>query len=146
MRFEARTVANGWPEKVNSRTRQRREPFKTGRSAAATPSRSSAPSQLADGGGRTWSPGPTAKTSLARTSPSCEAVFGPDESRIVADMRRSGAVEAIAGGAEVELVSTKLTNMLAASTRLQKTHHPVHVARFVRWMKRGARTVQDHEQ
>lgn len=54
-----------------------------------------------------------------------EAVFGPAERRTLADMRRSGAVEALRGGASAEGVGTKLANDFAQSRFLQKTYAPV---------------------
>ncbi|WP_296101010.1 hypothetical protein [uncultured Agrobacterium sp.] len=43
-------------------------------------------------------------------------------------MRRSGTVEATAGGASAQAISTKMANTLAASTRLQQTYNPVNIA------------------
>jgi len=57
------------------------------------------------------------------------AEFGPGETRQLADMRRSGTVEATAGGADVRAVSTKMANTLAASARPQKTYNPVNPSR-----------------
>lgn len=54
--------------------------------------------------------------------------FGPDERRTLADFRRSGAVEAIRGGASAEGVGTKLANDFATSANLQKTYAPVDLA------------------
>jgi hypothetical protein len=55
-------------------------------------------------------------------------VFGPEEKRTLADFRRSGAVEALRGGASAELIGSKLANDFASSTSLQKTYAPVDVA------------------
>ena len=55
-------------------------------------------------------------------------VFGPADQRQLADMRRSGAVEAVAGGAKGEQLSAKMANTLSASNRLHKTYVPVDVA------------------
>ncbi len=56
------------------------------------------------------------------------ATFGPDETRQLADLRRSGAVEAFAGRAEPGLVSAKMANTLSASNRLHRTYVPVDPA------------------
>jgi hypothetical protein len=55
-------------------------------------------------------------------------VFGPDEKRTLADFRRSGAVEALRGGASAELIGSKLANDFASSANLQKTYAPVDLA------------------
>jgi hypothetical protein len=55
-------------------------------------------------------------------------VFGPGETRTLADFRRSGAVEALRGGASAELIGTKLANDFASSASLQKTYAPVDLA------------------
>jgi hypothetical protein len=54
-------------------------------------------------------------------------VFGKDDDRQLADIRRSGAVEATAGGAKVEKLAKKMANTISASTRLQKVYNPVDV-------------------
>ncbi|WP_424363563.1 tyrosine-type recombinase/integrase [Methylocystis parvus] len=51
--------------------------------------------------------------------------FGPSERRTLADFRRSGAVEALRGGAGAEEIGTKLANDFASSANLQKTYAPV---------------------
>ncbi len=80
-------------------------------------------------GGRTWLPRPYTKDKLGKDFAAIRsAVFGESESRQLADMRRSGTVEAFAGGAAPAAVSTKMANTLAASNRLQKVYNPVHVA------------------
>jgi hypothetical protein len=55
-------------------------------------------------------------------------VFGPGETRTLADFRRSGAVEALRGGASAEVIGTKLSNDFASSASLQKTYAPVDLA------------------
>lgn len=52
-------------------------------------------------------------------------VFGISEKRTLADFRRSGAVEALRGGASKEEVGTKLANDFATSAFIQKTYAPV---------------------
>lgn len=55
-------------------------------------------------------------------------VFGKDEKRRLMDMRRSGAVEANAGGASVEAIAAKMGNSIDESKSLQKTYMPVNLA------------------
>jgi hypothetical protein len=52
-------------------------------------------------------------------------VFGEGERRTLADFRRSGAVEAIRGGADAEGIGNKLANDFKQSAFLQKTYAPV---------------------
>ncbi|MCP4560759.1 MAG: hypothetical protein GY873_41025 [Bosea sp.] len=79
-------------------------------------------------GGKPQQPAPYTKNKLGfdfrvvRT-----AEFGLLETRQLADMRRSGTVEATAGGASAQAISTKMANTLATSTRLQQTYNPVNV-------------------
>lgn len=54
-----------------------------------------------------------------------EFVF-PGERRQLQDMRRTGAVEAQAGGADLSIISQKMANTVSASTQLQKTYLPVN--------------------
>jgi hypothetical protein len=55
-------------------------------------------------------------------------VFGLNESRQMADFRRSGSVEALEGEAPPEKLSSKMANTLSASNRLHKTYGPVMLA------------------
>lgn len=55
-------------------------------------------------------------------------VFGPEEKRRLMDMRRSGAVEANAGGAQVEAIAAKMGNSIDENKALQKTYMPVNLA------------------
>ena len=55
-------------------------------------------------------------------------LFGSDETRQMADFRRTGSTEAIAGGARPESLSIKMANTLSASNRLHKTYVPVMLA------------------
>ena len=55
-------------------------------------------------------------------------VFGPEETRTLADFRRSGAVEALRGGATAEQIGDKLANDFASSANLQKIYAPVDLA------------------
>jgi hypothetical protein len=56
------------------------------------------------------------------------AEFGERERRTLADFRRSGAVEAIAGGARAEELSHAMGNTLSASNALFATYVPVNLA------------------
>jgi hypothetical protein len=79
-------------------------------------------------GGRPHAPAPYSKNKLAEDFRTVrEAEFGPEEDRKLSDMRRSGTVEATAGGADAHAVSAKMANTLAASARLQKTYNPVNL-------------------
>lgn len=79
-------------------------------------------------GGKPQTPAPYSKNKLAEDFRAVRAAeFGPLENRKLSDMRRSGTVEATAGGAGAQAVSTKMANTLAASTRLQKTYNPVNL-------------------
>jgi hypothetical protein len=55
-------------------------------------------------------------------------VFGEREQRTLADFRRSGAVEAIAGGARAEESAHAMGNTLSASNALHATYVPVNLA------------------
>jgi len=57
-----------------------------------------------------------------------ELVFGDGETRQLADFRRSGTVEALAGDAAPEKLSSKMANSLSQSNRLHKTYAPVQLA------------------
>lgn len=59
-------------------------------------------------------------------------VFGGGEKRRLKDIRRSGAVEANAGGAWVEALSAKMGNSIDENKSLQRTYMPVNLvaARF----------------
>ena len=68
-------------------------------------------------------------------------LFGPTETRQLADMRRSGAVEGDAGGATLTDQSNKMANTISANARLRKTYNPVNVVsarRFDEARKSGA--------
>lgn len=55
-------------------------------------------------------------------------VFGEGEKRRLMDMRRSGAVEANAGGAAVEAIAAKMGNSIDENKALQRTYMPVNLA------------------
>lgn len=80
-------------------------------------------------GGKPQQPAPYSKNKLGFDFRIVRiAEFGASETRQLADMRRSGTVEATAGGASAQAISTKMANTLATSTRLQQTYNPVNVA------------------
>jgi hypothetical protein len=60
------------------------------------------------------------------------AVFGPDEERQLADMRRSGAVEADAGRASDTDLANKMANTIDKNQRLRKTYNAVNVVSVLR--------------
>ena len=69
-------------------------------------------------------------------------VFGMDEKRTIADMRRSGAVEARRGGASDEAIGNKLGNAFASNKLINETYGPTDLAtvRQVDAARRLART------
>lgn len=79
--------------------------------------------------GRPWIPRPYTKDTLAEDFATVRAAaFGALERRQLQDFRRSGAVEAVAGGARPADLSAKMANTLSASNRLHRTYVPVDVA------------------
>ncbi|NJO22341.1 MAG: hypothetical protein HC868_04600 [Sphingomonadales bacterium] len=56
------------------------------------------------------------------------AFFGAHEKRQLADFRRSGSVEALAGEVAPEKLSSKMANSLSTSNRAHKTYGPVQLA------------------
>lgn len=76
-------------------------------------------------GGRPRVGVPFSKNSLAEEFREVRAIrFGPNEKRQLLDLRRSGAVEAIAGGATAEQLSHGMGNTLGASNALFETYVP----------------------
>jgi hypothetical protein len=55
-------------------------------------------------------------------------VFGEGETRKLADFRRSGSVEALAGNVQPEKLSAKMANTLSQSNFLHETYAPVQLA------------------
>jgi hypothetical protein len=70
------------------------------------------------------------------------AVFGDRDKRTLADFRRSGAIEAIAGGARAEELAHAMGNTLSASNALYATYVPINMAtiRAVKEARRRGRT------
>lgn len=80
-------------------------------------------------GGRPRLPVPYTKDSLIDDFADLRrGVFGKGETRRLMDMRRTGAVEANAGGASVESIAAKMANSIDQSRKLQKTYMPVNIA------------------
>jgi hypothetical protein len=52
-------------------------------------------------------------------------IRGDGETRTLADMRRSAAVEALAGGSHAAQISAKLANSLSTNEALHRTYLPV---------------------
>src|SRR5262245_41020937 len=98
-------------------------------------------------GGRRWLPQPYSTSKMDRDFREIRAVvFGKDEQRQLADMRRSGAVEADAGGTTDTDLSNKMANTINASARLRKTYKPVNVVsvrRVDEAQQRGRRAIKD---
>jgi hypothetical protein len=79
-------------------------------------------------GGRRWLPIPYTKDLAGKHFRKVRRdLLGADEQRQLADMRRSGAVEADAGGTSDTDLSNKMANTIGASMRLRKTYNPVNV-------------------
>lgn len=78
---------------------------------------------------RAYRPIPYDKDSFARDFRKMRAlVFGEDDNRKFHDMRRTGGIEAIAGGAPIEAVADKLANSIDEFKLLQQTYTPVNLA------------------
>jgi hypothetical protein len=79
------------------------------------------------GSGRPGMPRPYTQNKLGQDFRKVRAAVFPGDNRTLADLRRSGTVEAFAGGAKPEMVSTKMADTLAASNHLFKTYNPAQV-------------------
>jgi hypothetical protein len=80
-------------------------------------------------GGRPRPPVPYTKDSLSSDFAKVRtAVFGNNEDRRFMDIRRSGAVEANAGGASIEAVAAKMANSIDRSSKLRSVYQPVDPA------------------
>jgi len=80
-------------------------------------------------GGRPRDPAPYTKNSLAKDFRDLRAsVFGPDEKRTLMDLRRSGAMEAVAGDATAAQIGQAMGNHFEQSKKLQTTYAPNHRA------------------
>lgn len=82
-----------------------------------------------DKGGRPRLPVPYTKDKLVSDFAEVRLeLFGEEETRRLMDMRRTGAVEANAGGASVEFLAAKMGNSIDQNRKLQKTYMPVNAA------------------
>ncbi len=80
------------------------------------------------GDGRPWQPRPYTSDVLSKDFRAVRALeFGEVENRTLADFRRSGAVEAIAGDATPAALAHAMGNTLSASNALFATYVPVNI-------------------
>lgn len=68
------------------------------------------------------------ENSLSEDLSNVQAMVLPSDTRQLQDMRRTGAVEAQAAGADLSVISQKMANTVLASAQLQKTYLPVNPA------------------
>lgn len=81
------------------------------------------------GGGAPHRPRPYSKDRLVKDFAAVRAAeFGPEETRRLMDMRRSGSVEAVAGQVDAGALAAKMGNTIDESRELQKTYLPGQVA------------------
>lgn len=67
---------------------------------------------------------PYSKDKLAKDFREIRSILGSGETRKLLDMRRSGAVEAVAGSVDPASLSAKMGNSISASRQLQDTYLP----------------------
>lgn len=79
-------------------------------------------------GGRPRTGGPYTKDTLSKDFRLIRAAVFPGNVRQLRDLRRTGAVEANAGGASVESIAAKMGNSIDQNKTLQKTYMPVNPA------------------
>jgi hypothetical protein len=100
-------------------------------------------------GGKPWAPRLYTKDSLVNDFAIVRALaFGPGETRQLADMRRTGAVEGDAGGGSVADQSNKMANTVGVNNRLRKTYNPVNlgsVRRFDEARAIGAKVLEERK-
>ena len=68
------------------------------------------------------------KNSLGKDFREIRKLLFPKDTRQLQDMRRTGAVEAQSGGADLSVISQKMANTVASLAQLQKTYLPVNEA------------------
>ena len=91
---------------------------------------------------------PYTKNSLAEDFRTIRSLVFPGDGRKLMDMRRSGAVEALAGGADTGALSAKMANTIADSKALQRTYLPVDkaaVALADEARRRGRRRIRENK-
>ena len=80
-------------------------------------------------GGRPRNPVPYTRDKLVSDFAELrQELFGSGETRRLMDMRRTGSVEASAGGASVEAMAAKMGNSIDENRKLQKDYMPVNAA------------------
>lgn len=67
------------------------------------------------------------KNSFAEDFRDIRAAEFPGDTRMMLDFRRSGSVEAVAGGAGGTVLSAKLANSIGQAKKLEQTYVPIHV-------------------
>ena len=77
---------------------------------------------------RNRSGAPYSKDTLGDDFRAVREAIEPTETRQLADMRRSGAVEGDAGGGSITDQAHKMANTVSASNRLRKTYNPTNIA------------------
>jgi len=78
-------------------------------------------------GGRPRVGVPYTKNSFSEDFREVRSVEFPGDTRKMLDFRRSGSVEAVAGGVEGTVLSAKLSNSLSESKKLEQTYVPIQV-------------------
>jgi hypothetical protein len=94
---------------------------------------------------RNRSGAPYSKGTLGEDFRTVREAIDANDTRQLADMRRSGAVEGDAGGGTVADQSNKMANTVSANNRLRKTYNPVNVAsvrRFDEARAAGAKALE----
>ena len=87
------------------------------------------------------------KNSLAEDFRAIRKLLFPGDTRQLQDMRRTGAVEAQSGGADLSVISQKMANTVASPAHLQKTYLPVNQAAVEladEARKRGRRRIREN--
>jgi hypothetical protein len=77
---------------------------------------------------RNRSGAPYSKDTLGDDFRDVRATIDPAERRVIADMRRSGAIEGDAGGGSLTDQANKMANSVDTNKRLRKTYNPVNVS------------------
>jgi len=88
------------------------------------------------------------KNSLAKDFRDIRKFLFPGDTRQLQDMRRTGAVEAQSGGADLSVISQKMANTIASSAHLQKTYLPINHAAVEladEARKRGRRRIRENK-
>lgn len=98
-------------------------------------------------GGRPWQPKAYGKNTLGKEFRIVRArLFGETETRQLADFRRSGAIEAIAGGTNAESLAHAMGNTLDASNTLFETYVPIDetvIRNVAEARRKGRRKMRD---